>query len=78
MGLRSSDEAHVGWMRSEGHRDNILDPNYIAIGIGIVCRNDGHMWATQIFGIPHDMPHQPRLLTSEEPIVRQDPGLTCP
>jgi hypothetical protein len=64
-------------MRSDGHRANILRPGYTAMGIGVVCRNDGTMWATQIFGVPQgsfddDTP------TPVEPIVRDDPGPACP
>lgn len=48
MGYRGAQDAHVGWMRSDGHRTNILNVDYDAVGIGVVCRNDGSMWATQI------------------------------
>lgn len=79
MGPRSSDELHVGWMRSDGHRENILNPDYTAIGVGVVCRNDGAMWATQIFGVPHGAsPSQGRVPTQAEPVERPDPGLACP
>jgi hypothetical protein len=57
----------------------LLDgPDYTAIGIGIVCRNDGRMWATQIFGVPHGAQPVPAPWWSVEPIVRQDPGPACP
>jgi hypothetical protein len=77
MSPRDAQEAHVGWMRSDGHRDNLLQPGLQAAGIGVVCRNDGTMWATQIFGVPqgtlwHDAS------TPVEPIVRDDPGPACP
>jgi hypothetical protein len=78
MGPQSVHEAHVGWMLSDGHRENILSPQYSAVGIGIVCRNDGHMWATQIFGAPTGAA-PPAVATPEvEPIVRRDPGPSCP
>lgn len=77
MGPRSADEGHVGWMRSAGHRDNILYAGYTAVGIGVVCRNDGHMWATQIFGVPVGSYPDPRPETSEAPIVRDDAGPVC-
>jgi hypothetical protein len=77
MGPADASVMHVGWMRSDGHRANILRPGYTAMGIGVVCRNDGTMWATQIFGVPQgsfddDTP------TPVEPIVRDDPGPACP
>ena len=43
----STPEAVVnGWMNSEGHRKNILNPNYTQIGVGYVA--SGHYW-TQMF-----------------------------
>jgi uncharacterized YkwD family protein len=41
----SVESAHVGLMNSEGHRKNILNPNFTHIGIGIV---DGRYY-TQMF-----------------------------
>jgi len=79
MGPRSSDELHVGWMRSDGHRETLLNPDYSAIGVGVVCRDDGAMWAAQIFGVPHGAtPSQGRVATRAEPIERSDPGVECP
>jgi uncharacterized protein YkwD len=40
---------HVGWMRSEGHRRNLLQQGFDTIGIGVVCAG-GRAWATQNFG----------------------------
>lgn len=42
-------ELHIGWMRSEGHRRNLLQPGFDTIGIGVVCAG-GRAWATQNFG----------------------------
>jgi hypothetical protein len=79
MGPRDATEGHVGWMESDGHRDNILHLGYTAVGIGVVCRNDGHMWATQIFGVPHGSASPPPPPTAMEPIVRRDEGgPACP
>jgi uncharacterized protein YkwD len=79
MGYRDSGELHLGWMRSDGHRENILDPSVTALGVGIVCRNDGQMWATQVFGVPHGTPPSPsRPPTSADPIVRAETGVSCP
>jgi uncharacterized protein YkwD len=36
------------WMKSGGHRDNILNPRFRRIGIGVV-RARGVLWATTIF-----------------------------
>lgn len=46
-------ETVEGWMKSEGHRKNILTPefNLIGIGIGIGVRNQTpYAWITQNFG----------------------------
>lgn len=78
VGYMDTGEAHVGWMESDGHRRNILTPEYTAIGIGVVCRNDGRIWATQMFGMPLDVyPGGDPALPAAEPIVRRDPGLFC-
>jgi hypothetical protein len=77
MGTQTANGAHVGWMLSDGHRDNILYPGFTAVGIGVVCRNDGRMWATQIFGVPAGTYPDPPVPTTEEPIVRRDDGPAC-
>ncbi|HVM14291.1 MAG TPA: CAP domain-containing protein [Egibacteraceae bacterium] len=77
LGQQTSTEVHIAWMRSPGHRQNILSPDLDGIGIGIVCRNDGLMWATQIFGRYEPGPTRSAVDTSEEPVVRQDQGISC-
>lgn len=37
-----------GWMKSPGHRRNLMNPNYTKIGIGIVIKR-GYVYATQVF-----------------------------
>lgn len=37
-----------GWMKSSGHRQNILDKNYTATGIGI-AESGGRIYITQVF-----------------------------
>jgi len=37
-----------GWLKSPGHRANLLNPTYRRTGIGIVVRK-GYVYATQIF-----------------------------
>jgi uncharacterized protein YkwD len=46
-GYRSADEVMAAWMRSKGHRANILDCTLTAIGVGLDTR--GSYW-TQDFG----------------------------
>lgn len=79
MGPLGATEAHVDWMESEGHRLSILQSDYDAIGIGVVCRNDGHLWATQIFGVSQAPTTPPPVVdTGPSPIVRDDRGPMCP
>ena len=72
-------QLHVGWMRSEGHRANILQRGFDSVGIGVVC-SGGRAWATQNFG-RLDSSGAPSMSSStpaEEPIVatRSD-GVRC-
>ncbi|MFE8699446.1 CAP domain-containing protein [Cytobacillus sp. FJAT-54145] len=46
QGQRSPEEVVQAWMNSEGHRKNILSPNYTHIGVGHVA--NGNYW-TQMF-----------------------------
>lgn len=38
-----------GWMRSQTHRDNILDPEWRATGIGIAYARNGDIYITEVF-----------------------------
>lgn len=46
MGQRSPEEVVQAWMNSEGHRKNILTPDFTHIGVGYV--EEGNYW-TQMF-----------------------------
>ncbi|WP_235858027.1 CAP domain-containing protein [Sutcliffiella cohnii] len=46
MGQRTPEEVVNAWMNSEGHRKNILSPNFTHIGVGYT--ENGHYW-TQMF-----------------------------
>lgn len=39
-----------GWMNSEGHRANILNPAFILMGIGARKGHDGRWYVAQVFG----------------------------
>ncbi|MBZ5737486.1 CAP domain-containing protein [Nocardioides mangrovi] len=39
-----------GWMHSEGHRENILRPQYRLMGMGARRDDDGRWWISQVFG----------------------------
>jgi uncharacterized protein YkwD len=42
-------EAVAGWMKSPGHRQNILQRTYTKTGIGIAIANDDKVYVTQVF-----------------------------
>jgi hypothetical protein len=44
----NAEGAHRGLMNSPRHRDNILSPEFNAVGVGVV-RRDGLLWVTQDF-----------------------------
>jgi len=39
-----------GWMHSEGHRANILNPSFRLMGIGARKGHDGRWYVSQVFG----------------------------
>ncbi len=43
------DAVMTGWMRSPGHRANILRHSFKRIGVGCVIDGRGHRWWTQVF-----------------------------
>jgi hypothetical protein len=42
------DSMHDSWMNSEGHRANILNPDYDFVGVSVVS-SDGKLWAAEVF-----------------------------
>lgn len=49
---RFSDSAVRAWMKSPGHKKNILSREYVRTGIGISRGKDGNVYVTQIFASP--------------------------
>lgn len=45
------DAIHQGFMGSPSHRDNILDADWVQVGVGVVER-DGQLWVTEVFRLP--------------------------
>lgn len=41
--------AFKGWMKSPGHRSNILNSSWKSTGIGIAVASDGRIYVTQVF-----------------------------
>lgn len=72
--------AHVGWMRSDGHRANVLNPGWNRLGIGVFCAPDGSTWATQQFGrtVDADRPSVSQETPPTQPIARpEEDGPSC-
>ena len=72
-------QLHVGWMRSEGHRANMLQRGFDSVGIGVVC-SGGRAWATQNFGRldSSSAPSMGSATPAEEPIVAtRNDGVRC-
>lgn len=46
---QDADGAHNAWMKSEGHRKNILNPDFTEIGIGLYPKGNGSYTYTQMF-----------------------------
>lgn len=48
-GQDTPEEVVNAWMNSEGHRANILSPNFTKIGVGYVTNSNGRPYWTQMF-----------------------------
>ncbi len=72
-------QLHTGWMHSDGHRSNMLQPGFDSVGIAVVC-SGGRAWATQNFGRLDDSkaPDMTSGTPPENPIVATAAdGLSC-
>lgn len=49
-GFPSAKATVAGWMRSPGHRANILHSSYRRIGVGAVKDSHGRWWVCELFG----------------------------
>lgn len=45
------DRVHAAFMASEGHRRNILDPEWTEVGVGVEMV-EGGLWVTELFRLP--------------------------
>jgi uncharacterized protein YkwD len=71
---------HAGWMRSDDHRVNVVNPGWDRLGIGVHCAEDGSVWATQEFGRTRgsDRPAVATETPPAQPIVHpEDDGPGC-
>jgi uncharacterized protein YkwD len=51
-GQRDAAEVMSSWMRSPGHRDNILSGEFTEIGTGVALGRNGRLYWAQVFGRP--------------------------
>lgn len=49
MGQTSAESVMTDWMNSQGHRENILNPNFKKIGVGVHKGSDGRLYWAQMF-----------------------------
>jgi uncharacterized protein YkwD len=49
-GFDSPEAAMEGWMASQGHRENLLRPDWEEIGVGIAVASNGTLFWAQEFG----------------------------
>ena len=53
FGPVSAEEVVAGWLKSPGHCENIMDPRFEDIGVGVATgRKRGHIYWVQNFGAP--------------------------
>jgi uncharacterized protein YkwD len=52
MGQSSASSVVASWMRSSGHRSNILNGTYTELGVGYSVDRDGRPYYVQVFGRP--------------------------
>ncbi|HEX2923829.1 MAG TPA: CAP domain-containing protein [Chloroflexota bacterium] len=56
-GFSTAEGAMRGWMNSEGHRKNLLNPNYREIGVGVAAASNGALvWAQEFGSRPKVLP----------------------
>jgi uncharacterized protein YkwD len=48
-GYGSAAEVMEGWMNSSGHRENILNPAFTRLGVGVTAASDGTLYWVQNF-----------------------------
>lgn len=79
-GSVSAGRIHAGWMRSDGHRANVVNPGWNRVGVGVYCADDGSVWATEEFGrtVGADRPSVSQETPPMKPIARPEPtGPRC-
>jgi uncharacterized protein YkwD len=67
---------HDAWMHSDGHRQNILNPGFTHVGVGVYCSVNGSMWLTENFAHPSSAgnPSTGFGVPPLDPVARPDSG----
>lgn len=74
--LPTSGVVHRDWMQSNGNRDNVVEPGYVIVGIGISCAADGSLFAVARFGVGFTPLSDGG--SAATPVMRSDTsGVTC-
>jgi hypothetical protein len=47
-----ADRFVASWLKSGGHRENMLNPGYYETGVAVAVAADGTAYAVQVFGVP--------------------------
>jgi hypothetical protein len=71
---------HRDFMASSGHRRNILQPGFDALGVGVACSRDGRMWVAVDF-VARSQSTADRYSSktpSSSPVAVGDGGSPCP
>ena len=55
--------AVASWMKSPGHRKNLLDSQWVVMGAGVGQNGTGEFYATQTFGPLKQMPDEKLVLS---------------
>jgi uncharacterized protein YkwD len=53
-GYQTADAVFTGWMNSPGHRANIMNPDFVVVGMAVKYDDDGMPYYTQNFGSLND------------------------
>lgn len=76
LGALTSTEVVGMWMRSPGHRANILDANYTEIGVGFAFDAEGRRFDTQVFGRPALPPTPSTQIATPTPTLKNSSPAT--
>ena len=50
--FRDAGSLTVAWMSSPGHHDNMMNPSFTEIGVGVARNSRGELYIAQVLGQP--------------------------